>query len=114
MRAVNYQTINQILKETYQLMDEATDLRRKLDNLLIHKFWGYVIFSDLDDHFQAIFDWSSVPMDFIDKSFARMVLAKKQMPEDLDDLIAEGIISGIGGIVIFIPQIAFFFCSFPS
>ena len=61
--------------------------------------------------FQAIFDWSSVPMDFIDTSFARMSdLAKKQMPEGiLTDLIAEGIISGIGGIVIFIPQIAFLF-----
>ena len=34
--------------------------------------------------FQAIFDWSSVPMDFIDKSFARMSdLAKKQMPEGI-------------------------------
>ncbi|MEC7619567.1 MAG: ferrous iron transport protein B, partial [Bacteroidota bacterium] len=108
-----YQTINQILKETYQLnLDEATDLRSKLDNLLIHKFWGYVIFFlILTTIFQAIFDWSSVPMDFIDKSFARMSdLAKKQMPEGiLTDLIAEGIISGIGGIVIFIPQIAFLF-----
>ena len=50
-------------------------------------------------------------MDFIDTSFARMSdWAKKQMPEGiLTDLIAEGIISGIGGIVIFIPQIAFLF-----
>ena len=108
-----YQTINQILKETYQLnLDEATDLRSKLDNLLIHKFWGYVIFFlILMIIFQAIFDWSSVPMDFIDTSFARISeWAKKQMPEGiLSDLIAEGIISGIGGIVIFIPQIAFLF-----
>ena len=108
-----YQTINQILKETYQLnLDEATDLRSKLDNLLIHKFWGYVIFFlILMSIFQAIFDWSSVPMDFIDSSFARMSdWAKIKMPEGiLTDLIAEGIISGIGGIVIFIPQIAFLF-----
>ena len=108
-----YQTINQILKETYQLnLDEATDLRSRLDNLLIHKFWGYVIFFlILMIIFQAIFDWSSVPMDFIDTSFARMSdWAKIQMPEGiLTDLIAEGIISGLGGIVIFIPQIAFLF-----
>lgn len=108
-----YQTINQILKETYRLnREEATDLRSKLDNLLIHKFWGYVVFFlILLTIFQAIFDWSSVPMDFIDSSFARLSeWTKAQMPAGiLTDLIAEGVISGLGGIVIFIPQIAFLF-----
>lgn len=108
-----YQTINQILKETYQVnLDEATDLRSKLDNLLIHKFWGYVIFfMILLTIFQAIFDWSSIPMDFIDSSFAYFSeWTKAQMPAGvLTDLITEGVISGLGGIVIFIPQIAFLF-----
>ena len=108
-----YQTINKILKETYSVnREEATDLRSKLDNLLIHKFWGYVIFFlILLTIFQAIFDWSSVPMDFIDSSFAHMSeWIKTQMPAGiLTDLIAEGVISGLGGIVIFIPQIAFLF-----
>ena len=108
-----YQSINQILKETYRVnREEATDLRSKLDNLLIHKFWGYVIFfMILLIIFQAIFDWSSVPMDFIDSSFAHMSeWIKTQMPAGiLTDLIAEGVISGLGGIVIFIPQIAFLF-----
>ena len=50
-------------------------------------------------------------MNFIDSSFASMSdWAKTQMPEGiLTDLIAEGIISSLGGIVIFIPQIAFLF-----
>ena len=108
-----YQSINQILKETYRVnREEATDLRSKWDNLLIHKFWGYVIFfMILLIIFQAIFDWSSVPMDFIDSSFAHMSeWIKTQMPAGiLTDLIAEGVISGLGGIVIFIPQIAFLF-----
>ena len=108
-----YQTINQILKGSYQVnRDEATDLRIKLDNLLIHKFWGYVIFFlILLSIFQAIFDWSSVPMDYIDNGFAQLSeWLKTQMPEGiLTSLITEGIISGIGGIVIFIPQIAFLF-----
>ena len=108
-----YQTINQILKETYRVNREgATDLRSKLDNLLIHKFWGYVVFFlILLTIFQAIFDWSSVPMDFIDSSFARLSeWTKARMPAGiLTDLIAEGVISGLGGIVIFIPQIAFLF-----
>ena len=108
-----YQTINQILKESYKVnRDEATDLRIKLDNLLIHKFWGYVIFFlILLSIFQAIFDWSSVPMDYIDNGFAQLSeWLKTQMPGGvLTSLITEGIISGIGGIVIFIPQIAFLF-----
>ena len=38
-----YQTINQILKQTYKVnLQEATDLRSRLDNLLIHKFWGHI------------------------------------------------------------------------
>lgn len=108
-----YQMINQILKESYQVnREEATELRSKLDNLLIHKFWGYVIFFFiLLTIFQAIFEWSSIPMDFIDSSFAHLSKwTKAQMPAGvLTDLIAEGVISGLGGIVIFIPQIAFLF-----
>jgi ferrous iron transport protein B len=108
-----YQTINQILKETYSVnREEATDLRSKLDNLFIHKFWGYVIFFlILLIIFQAIFDWSSVPMDFIDSSFAHVSeWTKTRMPSGiLTDLISEGVIPGLGGIVIFIPQIAFLF-----
>ncbi|OUW77264.1 MAG: ferrous iron transport protein B [Flavobacteriaceae bacterium TMED212] len=108
-----YQTINNILKETYQVnRDEATDLRLKLDNLLIHKFWGYVIFFlILLSIFQAIFDWSSVPMNFIDNGFTQLSKwVKIKMPEGiLTSLVSEGIISGLGGIVIFIPQIAFLF-----
>ncbi len=108
-----YQTINTILKETYQVnRNEATDLRSKLDNLLIHKFWGYIIFFlILLTIFQAIFDWSSVPMDFIDASFAHLSeWTKTKMPAGiLTDLLTEGVIPGLGGIVIFIPQIAFLF-----
>jgi ferrous iron transport protein B len=108
-----YQNINQILKETYRVnLEEATDLRSKLDNLLIHKFWGYAIFFViLLIIFQAIFDWSNVPMDFIDSSFARLSeWTHARLPAGiLTDLITEGIIPGLGGIVIFIPQIAFLF-----
>ena len=108
-----YQMINQILKATYQVnREEATDLRIRLDNIMIHKFWGYAIFFlILLTIFQAIFEWSSVPMDMIDGSFAQLSeWIKNQMPAGiLTDLLAEGVISGLGGIVIFIPQIAFLF-----
>ena len=108
-----YQMINQILKATYEVnRKEAKDLRIQLDNIMIHKFWGYAIFFlILLMIFQAIFEWSSVPMDMIDSSFAQLSeWIKYQMPAGiLTDLLAEGVISGLGGIVIFIPQIAFLF-----
>ncbi len=108
-----YQFINETLKETLQIdTANAKDLRSRLDRVLTHKVWGYVIFFGiLLLIFQAIFDWSSYPMDFIDSTFASLSeWAKNTLPAgDFTNLIAEGIIPGLGGIVIFIPQIAFLF-----
>ena len=108
-----YQYINQSLKETYAIdQSKATDYRSKLDRVLIHRFWGYIIFfMILSTIFQVIFDWSSIPMDFIDESFTNLSeYTKRILPPGLfTNLLAEGIISGLGGIVIFIPQIAFLF-----
>ena len=108
-----YQYINQSLKETYAVdQSKATDYRFKLDRVLIHRFWGYIIFfMILLTIFQVIFDWSSIPMDFIDESFTNLSeYTKRTLPPGLfTNLLAEGIISGLGGIVIFIPQIAFLF-----
>ncbi len=108
-----YQFINGVLKETL-IIDTANakDLRSKLDRVLTHKVWGYVIFFGiLLLIFQAIFDWSSYPMDFIDSSFASLSewLKRSMPPGDFTNLLAEGIVPGLGGIVIFIPQIAFLF-----
>ena len=108
-----YQFINETLKETLHIdTANAKDLRSRLDRVLTHKVWGYVIFFGiLMLIFQAIFDWSSYPMDFIDRSFAALSeWAKTSLPAgQFTNLISEGIIPGIGGIVIFIPQIAFLF-----
>ena len=108
-----YQYINQSLKETYIIdQSKATDYRSRLDRILIHRFWGYIIFfMILLTIFQVIFDWSSIPMEFIDKSFSALSeYTKSNLPPGLfTNLLAEGIISGLGGIVIFIPQIAFLF-----
>lgn len=108
-----YQFINQVLK-IGQVIDtsKAKDLRAKLDSILMHKVGGYAIFSLLLLLiFQSIFDWASIPMDFIDSTFASLssFLEVKLPPGMLTDLIVQGIIPGIGGIVIFIPQIAFLF-----
>ena len=108
-----YQFINNTLKKGQTIdLKSAKDLRIKLDRVLTHKVWGYLIFFViLLTIFQAIYDWSSVPMDFIDTIFASLSeWTKNSLPQGaFTNLIAEGIIPGLGGIVIFIPQIAFLF-----
>lgn len=110
---LRYQFINGVLKEGYKVDENAAKgFRASLDRILTHKIWGYVIFFlILLTIFQAIYDWSSYPMDFIDATFASFSeWAKETLPPGmLTNLIAEGIIPGLGGIVIFIPQIAFLF-----
>ncbi len=108
-----YQFINSVLKECYiKDLRQATDLRGRLDRVLTHRVWGFVIFFViLLSIFQALYDWSSVPMDFIDVQFAHFSdWAKTNIPSWLaPNLIAEGIIPGLGGIVIFVPQITMLF-----
>lgn len=84
----------------------------KLDYILTHKVWGYAIFfSILFLIFQSIFAWATVPMDFIDATFAALSnYMNNALPEGMiTRLLTEGIIPGIGGIVIFVPQIAILF-----
>ena len=108
-----YQFINDVLKEGLKIDTSiAKDYRSKLDRVLTHKIWGYVIFFlILFVIFQSIFEWSTIPMDFIDASFASLsAYTAAELPAGvLTDLISQGIIPGIGGILIFIPQIAFLF-----
>ena len=108
-----YQFINDVLKVGQKIdLASAKDLRSILDRILMHKVFGYVIFFlILMLIFQSIFDWSSIPMDFIDSTFVSLSSwAASVLPAGvLTNLIVQGIIPGLGGIIIFIPQIAFLF-----
>jgi ferrous iron transport protein B len=108
-----YTFINDALKSTLvKDINAAKGLRASFDRILMHKVWGYLIFAViLLIIFQVIYDWSAYPMDFIDESFASLSeWIKSTLPDgQFTRLISEGIIPGIGGIVIFIPQIAFLF-----
>ncbi len=110
---LRYLFINQLLKETYKKdVSSAKDLRSRLDRLLTHRVLGYVIFFLIMMLvFQSIYSWSSYPMDLIDSLFSQLSgWLKESLPEgSLTNLLAEGIVPGIGGIVIFVPQIAFLF-----
>lgn len=93
-------------------LNSSNTFTDKLDNILTHKFWGVLIFFALMLLvFQAMFNWSTIPMDFIDAQFTRMAgNIANNMPDNLlTRLLTEGIIPGIGGIVIFVPQIFLLF-----
>jgi len=94
---------------------KANDFTTKADKLLLHPIWGYAIFGlILFTIFQSLFALAAFPMDWIDNlttNFAEV--SKLWMPEGyLNDLISDGIVPGIGGILIFIPQIAILFLFF--
>lgn len=83
-----------------------------IDRILTHRVWGYLIFfAILFLIFQAIFSWAQGPMNLIDTGFTALsVWTEDLLPEGpLFNLISQGIVPGIGGIVIFIPQIAILF-----
>ncbi|MCV6631099.1 MAG: ferrous iron transport protein B [Flavobacteriaceae bacterium] len=110
---LRYKFINDCLKKALQIKpDQAKGLTATLDRILTHKIFGYLIFATiLLIIFQVIYDWSGIPMDFIDAQFAAWSeWLKTILPAGtLTDLITDGIVAGIGGVVIFIPQIAFLF-----
>lgn len=108
-----YQEIKEVLKEAYTVdKSKATDVRAKLDAVFTHKIFGYIIFFGiLLLMFQSIFEWSATPMDFIDGLFADIAeYVKTLLPEGIfADLLTDGIIPGLGGVFIFIPQIIILF-----
>ncbi len=110
---LRYLFINKILKETFvQDIYSARDFRSRLDRVLTHRIYGYLsFFLIMLLVFQSIYNWSEYPMDFIDNLFASIAhWVHDTLPAGtLSSLISEGIVPGIGGVVIFIPQIAFLF-----
>jgi ferrous iron transport protein B len=87
-------------------------LSDKIDSILTNRFWGFFIFLFiLFFVFNAIFSWAAYPMDLIEESFAWITsYGHEHLPAGLlTDLVLDGVVAGLGGIVIFIPQIAILF-----
>ena len=108
-----YTAINNLLLDSVRVVKAETNEKfsNKLDKILTHKVWGYLIFfSVLFLMFQAIFAWASYPMDLIDGGVGALNgFIHEHFSGPLVDLLTDGIIAGMGGILIFIPQIAILF-----
>ena len=113
---LRYKHINTILSDTVKVdKSEATDLTTRLDRIFLHPIFGYIIFGlILFGIFQAIFWLASYPMDLIDMGFANLSTGVNNLlPEGyFTRLLTEGLIPGLGGVIIFIPQIAILFLLF--
>ncbi len=116
--------VNGIFKEIDQLLKEVTltSLRpdtfsERIDRIVLHPVWGIVtLFVTLILIFQTLFTWASPIMDLIESMFGALgELASTWISNELlRSLVVDGIISGVGGVLVFLPQIVllFFFIQF--
>lgn len=112
-----YRWISDVVQES--VIDEKANAQsssEKIDRFLTHKIFGPVILlAILLFVFQTIFSWAQLPMDLLDSVFGWLqdVVRNSLPPGLLTDLITSGIIAGVGGVLIFLPQIVllFFFIS---
>jgi ferrous iron transport protein B len=84
----------------------------RLDGVLTHPFWGLLAFAAIMGAiFWILFALATVPMDLIEATFARLgTLVEATLPEGaVRDLVAQGVVGGIAGTVVFLPQICLLF-----
>lgn len=112
-----FKKIKEALKKVVQMKTpDRESMTRKIDRIFVHPFWGYLIFAFvLLTIFQFIFSFANAPMNWIDELFSKLSEWSSHAftPGLVNDLLSQGIIPGIGGVVVFVPQIAmlFFFIS---
>lgn len=108
-----YNFISDVYQEAVTAVEtEERSVSEKIDAVLTHKFFGLVILvAVLLLVFQTIFSWAELPMNLLESGFGALGdFAKAQMPEGvLTDLIVDGIIAGVGGVLVFLPQILLLF-----
>lgn len=87
-------------------------ITRKLDDIILHPILGFVIFFGiLFAMFQAVFSWAVLPMELIDSSFIWLQgMIRQTLPDNwIRSLLVDGVIGGVGSVVVFLPQIMILF-----
>jgi ferrous iron transport protein B len=104
--------VRRILKLAVQSEGSTSSFGDKLDAVVLHPILGYVILAALLFLiFQAVFSWSELPMDFIKNSVDALgQFVEASMPEGiLRSLLVDGVLSGVGSVLVFLPQILILF-----
>ncbi|HNQ59957.1 MAG TPA: ferrous iron transport protein B [Bacteroidales bacterium] len=114
---LKYGFIEGALKETYHLSKQKhKEKQQTLDNLFLHKFWGYPIFLFFVWlMFQSTFSLGKYPTQWLESGINLLGswLGRIMVPGPLCDLLVNGIIGGVGNVLVFFPNILilFFFVS---
>jgi len=108
-----YNFISDVFQEAVvPKISEEANVSEKIDRVLTHKFFGLIILVGiLLLVFQTIFSWANLPMDLLETGFGAFGdFARASLPEGLlADLIVDGVIAGVGGVLVFLPQILLLF-----
>ena len=107
-----FDQIQPLKEKVIQVGAVGTNLSDRVDRFLSHRYIGPMIFIGLMLLiFQAIFSWATYPMDGIEWVFASLSSAARQyLPAAwYTDLLTDGLLAGLGGVLVFIPQIAILF-----
>jgi ferrous iron transport protein B len=109
-----YARIKQVMQLTTTEPDplQKALLTEKLDNILLHRVWGYaILLVVLFLLFQSVFWLAQFPMDGLDWTFTKMsTWVSAQLPDGwFRDLMVNGLLAGLSGILVFIPQIMILF-----
>jgi len=107
-----YDSFEPIVKDTVRYSGENASFSDRLDGILTHRLMGPLIFVVIMLFlFQALFAWTGWPMDGIEWFFGELGnTVRTNLPEGwLSDLLVDGIIAGLGGVLVFVPQIAALF-----
>ncbi len=90
----------------------SRSITARIDRVLTHRFAGLLILMGIFFLiFQAVYSWATWPMDLIDAGMASLMEAcRSALPSGWwTDLLVDGLLAGLGGVVIFVPQIALLF-----
>ncbi len=109
-----YSRFTPVIRKALHLDEGGAGMRMtdRIDKWVMHPILGSIIFFLLMLLvFQAIFAWSTGPMDFIEATMGQLALGiRTVLPMGwFTDLITDGLLAGLTGIIVFIPQIAILF-----
>ena len=99
----------QVVRKPRKAAETLTD---RIDRVVMHPFWGYIIFFGVMAFvFQTIFTWAQIPMNWIGSGVSALqhLITTHMPPGDLQDLLVNGIIAGVGTTITFLPQILLLF-----
>ncbi|MCL4139722.1 UNVERIFIED_CONTAM: hypothetical protein GTU68_052030 [Idotea baltica] len=108
-----YKWINSIVRRSVTFEPGySKQTAKKIDAIATHHVWGLVIFAlVMAVIFQSIFSWATVPMDLIDQAlgFVSEIITENMSAGPLRSLLVDGILAGVGSVLVFVPQIALLF-----